>query len=377
MVVTASGECSVPPSMDDPRYDDLTHIEDEAERSLAAGDALRALRYADRLLAALRRVYDLDHGDVVRWRMFRAEALIDCRRFREAEVDLTSLLGVVGRTEDPESERMLWIRTRLANAVANNGRPDEAVLMAESLLEDRIRLLGPRADATLDTRYDLAGFVRMAGRAGRPEDRYERLLDLWSDEYGDDHPATAAAERWLAASRGAIWISSDLDDCRALADERLAAYGPEHDLTVGAFAALSERLVEVGQAGEAITIARQVKQVRERMSGHDHPDTLSARVVMARAVAADGRVDEAVHELFDVLEAMRRIGVDQELAGCRAMLWILQLSLDDVFGFDHLDARKAQRVASVWRRLHRAVADLPADHPFRRMATDFDQYFRS
>jgi Tetratricopeptide repeat/Domain of unknown function (DUF4062) len=135
----------------------------------------------------------------------------------------------------------LWFLNDLGDSTA------QAIQVAEPLLTDQERILGPDHPDTLGSRNNLALAYRATGRAAEAIP----LLD------------------------------------RTLAD-RERVLGPDHPDTLGSRNNLALAYQDAGRAAEAIGLLERTLADRERVLGPDHPDTLASRDNLAAARAALG-----------------------------------------------------------------------------------------
>ncbi len=105
---------------------------------------------------------------------------------------------------------------------------------------------------------DLGLLLESRGELAEAEDAYRRSSQAHVDEYGDGHPASAAASANLAstlAARGRVDEAATLLE-RSLATIR-AAYGPRHDASARLHNRLGEIFELLGRLGEAGTHYRE------------------------------------------------------------------------------------------------------------------------
>ena len=129
----------------------------------------------------------------------------------------------------------------------------QSILIAEPLLADQGRELGPDHFDTLDTRLNLADAYRDAGRTAEAITLFEQTVADRERVLGADHPNTLSSRSHLA---GAYQVA--------------------------------------GRTAEAITLFEQTLADRERVLGADHPDTLASRNNLALAYRDAGRTAEAI-----------------------------------------------------------------------------------
>lgn len=343
--------------------DGIEHDADAANAAMEAGDTAQAIERATAVIDELTRLDGAESDGVLSWRAFRARALVEARRYHDAEAELAELLVLRGRLDGPDGPAVLRIRGNLARAVALGGHPEEALLIAEQLLADRIRLFGEDDPQTLDTRGHIANFHYLAGDKETAIDRYTELLIARTAVLGPDHPATVRTAENLAAVRASTRRTADLDALRARAHRLEAELGPEHERTLTAMAVLAEQLQYTDGWVESERLARHVEAARDRTLGSEHPRTLSIRSVAVRGLAHRGFLAEAIAEAYEILAVHDRTGGANDVDALGTIADIIEFSsAPSVRG--RLDT---DRLRSVWERLVQSAASLPPDHSFRRV----------
>ena len=199
------------------------------------------------------------------------------------------LLADRERVLGPDHPDTLTARNNLAEAYQAAGRAAEAIPLHERTLADRERVLGPDHPDTLTSRNNLALAYRDAGRAAEAIPLHERTLADYERTLGPDHPSTLTSRNNLAlayqdAGRAAEAIP--LHE-RTLAD-RERVLGPDHPSTLPSRNNLAAAYQDAGRAAEAIPLLERTLADRERVLGPDHPDTLASRDNLAAARAALG-----------------------------------------------------------------------------------------
>jgi tetratricopeptide (TPR) repeat protein len=177
----------------------------------------------------------------------------------------------------------LWFLNDLGDSAA------QAIAVAEPLLADRERVLGPDHPDTLASRNDLALAYRAAGRVAEAIPLHERTLADYERVLGPDHPDTLTSRNDLALAYVAAGRAAEAIPLheRTLADyERVL--GRDHPSTLTSRNNLALAYVAAGRAAEAIPLHQRTLADMERVLGPDHPDTLNSRDNLAAARAALG-----------------------------------------------------------------------------------------
>jgi tetratricopeptide (TPR) repeat protein len=206
-----------------------------------------------------------------------------------------TLLPDQERILGPDHPSVLTSRGNLAIAYRAAGRADEAIMLHERTLADRERVLGPDQPDTMSSRFNLAIAYRAAGRADEAVTLHERTLADRERVLGPDQPDTMSSRNNLA---NALQDVGRTDEAIALHEHTLAdrerIVGPDHPDTADSRNNLANALQDVGRTDEAIALHEHTLADRERILGPDHPDTVHSRNNLANAYRAAGRTDEAV-----------------------------------------------------------------------------------
>jgi tetratricopeptide (TPR) repeat protein len=218
------------------------------------------------------------------------------------------LLADCVRVLGPDHSDTLIARSYLASAYQAAGRVAEAIPLFEINLADRERVLGPDQRDTLESRNDLANVYRAAGRVAEAIPLLERTLADYERVLGPDQPDTLTSRGNLAAAYRAAGRADEAIPLlkRTLAD-REQVLGPDHPDTLLSRNDLAAAYRAAGRADEAIPLHERTLADRERILGPDHPDTLISRNNLALAYWAADRGAEAIPLLERAIADMERI----------------------------------------------------------------------
>ena len=176
------------------------------------------------------------------------------------------------------------------------------------LLERSRGLLGERSLTTLAIAQEHAMALARLGERKEARERFEEMLPVHVEVFGEQHRATYNVKRFVAIMRvqsndfdGAITMQRDLV---ASDEQRL---GREHPSTLGARGALASILSDGGHNGEAVPLALEVLEANERVLGRDHPQTMRSRLNASSLLARTGRYDEALAMQVEVIDARTRL----------------------------------------------------------------------
>ena len=194
------------------------------------------------------------------------------------------LLADQERVLGPDHADILTSRNNLALAYRAAGRADEAIPLQERTLADRERILGPDHHGTLTSRNNLAIAYQATGRAAEAIALYERALADRERILGPDHPDTLSSRGNLANAYRAAGRATEAIPLqeRTLADMQ-RILGPGHPDTLSSRNNLALAYWAAGRAAEAIPLHERTLADRERILGPDHPDTLASRNNLALA----------------------------------------------------------------------------------------------
>ena len=199
------------------------------------------------------------------------------------------LLADQERVLGPDHPDTLASRNDLALAYRAAGRVAEAIPLFERTLAESERVLGPDHPSTLTSRNNLAYAYHAAGRAAEAIALHERTLADYERVLGPDHPDTLGSRNNLALAYGT----------RAGPPRRSRCTSGPWPTGSGSWARttptpcnsrnnLALAYQDAGRAAEAIALHERTLADRERVLGPDHPDTLNSRNNLAAARAALG-----------------------------------------------------------------------------------------
>lgn len=200
----------------------------------------------------------------------------------------------------------------IASAYVSAGRLNDAILLFEQILTDRVRILGNDHPDTLISRDNLAGAYESDGRLNEAITLYEQTLADCTRILGNDHPSTLASRNNLA---GAYESNGRLSEAISLFEQILTdsirILGNDHPDTLIVRNNLAYTYQHAGCLNEAISLYEQILTDSIRILGDDHPDTLASRNNLAYANVLTDRLDDAI-ALYEqnLANRMRVMGVD-------------------------------------------------------------------
>lgn len=200
----------------------------------------------------------------------------------------------------------------IASAYVSAGRLNDATLLFEQILTDRVRILGNDHPDTLISRDNLAGAYEADGRFNEAITLYEQTLADSTRILGNDHPNTLASRNNLA---GAYESNGRLSEAISLFEQILTdsirILGNDHPDTLIVRNNLAYTYQHAGCLNEAISLYEQILTDSIRILGDDHPNTLASRNNLAYANVLTDRLDDAI-ALYEqnLANRMRVMGVD-------------------------------------------------------------------
>lgn len=200
----------------------------------------------------------------------------------------------------------------IASAYVSAGRLNDATLLFEQILTDRVRILGNDHPDTLISRDNLAGAYEADGRLNEAITLYEQTLADSTRILGNDHPNTLASRNNLA---GAYESNGRLSEAISLFEQILTdsirILGNDHPDTLIVRNNLAYTYQHAGCLNESISLYEQILTDSIRILGDDHPNTLASRNNLAYANVLTDRLDDAI-ALYEqnLANRMRVMGVD-------------------------------------------------------------------
>lgn len=340
-----------------------------------------AFAIKEQVLADRERILGRDHPDTLTSRLTLAVS--------HCLADRTDLAIEIGEQALADSERILGsdhpdtliISLHVASFYGLADRAGEAVDVLEQVVADHERLLGSNHVDTLTIRASLAASYGATDRTSEAVDLSEQVLADRERILGSAHPDTLTNRHQLALF---YWAEGRRDEAINLLEHLMAdqgrILGSNHRNTRDTRDTLTDcyqqqgrtedahSLLERALADEAIAAEQQVLADRERTLGHDHPDTLRARLSLARSYYRAQRHRESIEQQERVVAGQERLdGPDHPVTiltrgNLAYTLWIarhtqqainlLERVLADqkrVLGTEHPDTLTSSRDLDHWR----------------------------
>jgi len=261
-----------------------------------------------------------------------------------------------GRFEhDPDTETAL--RNTIAVVLQNNGRPEEALALAERALETDRRI---HPGDTMEVAFSLNHVARIHGDLGHAAEA-ERLtiesLEMYRRMIPGDHESVAALMNNLANLRAEQGRAAEAEPMMVEAVEMYRRLFPgDHADVAGALDNLAKIRDGLGRYSEADALYSEALEMRRRLYPGDHPDLAIGLNNLATSRMNLGRVEDAEDLLVQALEMSRRLfeGDHPRVAQALANLASLRLTRGR--------AAEAEPLVAEALAMNRRL--FPGDHPF-------------
>jgi eukaryotic-like serine/threonine-protein kinase len=290
--------------------------EHDAERVLVAWiEVLRVLgasgryREADDLLAhadAARRRRTPSPADEEAFLRARANVRTGLGDLAGARADLDEVARAITERVGPRALELASIHASLGNLARLEARFDDALREHGAALARDRELLGPRHPRVARDLHNLGGILRAEGRLDEASARYVEALSISAEAFGEHHPETALTRNSLglvAFARGDLARARALWE-QALIDLEAAAHGDaslvHHNL------ALLE--LDEGHPERALVQIRAALAIDRERVGIDAKRVAAEDLVLARALSALERREEAREALLRTIESAERLG---------------------------------------------------------------------
>ncbi len=215
------------------------------------------------------------------------------------QLKVVDLLERAASQLDRDKDMAALARARLRDALGQTffglGLPDRAAAIQEKALADYQKELGPNAPAALDVMHRLAFALGQSDRIDEAVRVSEDLLARRRSVLGPEHPDTLMTMTQLA---GRYWSANRLGDAIPLAEQALAgmrkAWAPDHVEFINSVTNLAMLYQAAGRTGDAVTLHEEAVTLMRTNKGFDHPDTLLAVNFLGRAYAESGNTAKAI-----------------------------------------------------------------------------------
>ncbi|KIM98677.1 hypothetical protein OIDMADRAFT_31451 [Oidiodendron maius Zn] len=238
----------------------------------------------------------------------------EAKRMHQETLELqTKLLG-------PEHPDTLESRNRLASALYSQGEYKAAEQIDQETLKLQTKLLGPEHPDTLESRNRLASALYCQGEYKAAEQIDQETLKLRTKLLGPEHPHTLQSRSNLANalySQGESRLASALHSqgeykaAKQMHQEtlelRTKVLGPEHLDTLKSRSSLASVLYSQGEYKAAEQMNQETLELRTKLLGPEHLDTLESRNNLANALYSQGEYKAAEQMHQETLELRTKL----------------------------------------------------------------------
>lgn len=188
------------------------------------------------------------------------------------------------------------------------GRPKEAKVVLEYVLQNRKRILGNDHPEVFVTMGYLATALADLGQFNEALGLIEKVLQFRAETDGEDHLDTIEATNILVIIlRGLGRHAKAMHFSQDVLRKRSRLLGGEHPDTIGAVGNLATLYAELGHVDVAITMKEEVLTKRKAEFGAEHPKTLGAAHSLGVIRGKAGQLQQSVAILEDAVEKMKRV----------------------------------------------------------------------
>ena len=267
-----------------------------------------AVDHWTRLTADGDRILGLDCPNTLMIGSLLARALLAAGRAVEAASWSQRVLEGLIRTADPGHLDIATTRVEFGRALLAAGQPGHAVTVLGEAVDDFEHARGADHLETIGARTALAAACEAVGEPAEAVALYRRALADRERVQGADHPDTITARDALAR---ACLANGQVKEAvsgykRALAD-RERVLGRDHPDTIATRSALAGAYLAVGRMGPALQLYEQVCADCERALGAEHTSTFARRGDLARAYHAVGRLADALALLRETVSRCEQV----------------------------------------------------------------------
>jgi serine/threonine-protein kinase len=277
---------------------------------------------------------------VAMWRVL-ADLYGRLSEYRQSVRLLRKAISVLALRDDASELEMARLKLRLARALADYGRLDEAKRTLREALSALEEEAGRESREVADA-LDVLGQIHWGrGNFDASEKAYRRSLAIRRKRFGESSEEYAEAASRLSVTlseRGRFAEAERL--ARAAGEVRRKRRGLEDPDTLQSLYHLAVAIYNQGRWREAETVLREILRVDERVLGTDHRTTVLARRQFARLLAGFGRYAEARDLVLAALASQRaRYGESSPEVGYA----LVQLALIELWRGDFVAAESYGR----------------------------------
>jgi tetratricopeptide (TPR) repeat protein len=232
----------------------------------------------------------------------------------EAEHHLRRAFTLRRSTLGPENPETIEAEQQLADFLFGGLRKfEEGEKLGLETWQARVRLLGPEHRLTLHSMESYEAALVFQGKAEQAEKLSRQRLQICERVFGPDDPDTIdeVGNLALALQTRGQYAAAERYDREQLRRYEKAGLMDKREALWGLNNLALDRVLQ-GHAEDAEKVLNEARSRAIRIFGPEHPLTLHIQRVLARALAEEGRLDEAETLAQETLAARLRTTIDQE-----------------------------------------------------------------
>jgi serine/threonine protein kinase/tetratricopeptide (TPR) repeat protein len=242
-----------------------------------------------------------------------ANVLAEEGKYAESRKLYDEALAQLSEKMGPEHPETLSAMHNMAYALDLQGNREESEALIRKTVALRQRVLGATHPATLKSTNNLADLLRREGQAAEARQLLDRALVELRQQFGAEHPETMSAQITLGA---VLFEVGEYQQAREIfeqvADGRTRLFGPEHPETLDAINNLGGVYLELGRHDEALELANKTHDARVRGQGAEHRATLTAldnvaKTLLRMGMTDSSRLEQARQTIEEVIEVRQRV----------------------------------------------------------------------
>ncbi|MEA5517358.1 tetratricopeptide repeat protein [Limnoraphis robusta] len=294
----------------------------QAEQQIQAGNWEAAITLLEQALPVFRKTFGSEHPGVQGLEYYlkgaklaQAGNIEDAKAafeqainlFRQIQEARTNNHQTTSSQQSPELEEARQLHQQ-AYQLYEQGKYNEAIPLAERLLEIGQRLLGENHPYVATSLSNLAELYRLQGRYTEAEPLFIRELEMYQKLLGKEHPDVAQSLNNLAnlySSQGRYSEAEPLF-IRAL-EMRQKLLGTEHPDVATSLNSLGELYTSQGRYNEAEPLVEQALEMRQKLLGTEHPHVAQSLNNLANLYTSQGRYTEAEPLYKQALEMYQKL----------------------------------------------------------------------
>ncbi len=284
------------------------------------------------------------------------ERLIGEKRLPEARLRSDELLTVAGNqltTSHPLFGQCLELRATIHNLEGETDQAAVAYRKASAIYEkcsDKDNL--PQCLIALGTTF------METGNYGEAEQNYRRSLQICEESFGSGHLKTAVVFDHLGElHRRQSDFPSAISFFKKAFDIRKDRLGPDGVDTANNLNSLSKVYIEQGNFAAALPLAQQALDIQVKVSGEDHPFTISTRETVGECLRRIGEREKAKWQYDAALTAVKRKFGEENLHYAKLIAESGEIAFESQNYSSAIEAFK--RAIETYKRLQTGRTEIP------------------